>query len=223
MQWTVIGILIVPFYFYLVEKEMATHSSTPAWKIPRTEDPGGLQTTGPQRVRHDWAHTHTYFHLEPRWSGETVSFTDSQFRLLYTNQAIQSHAPQLSPLSGSQVPLRPPSTHPNHPGTRYQTNAESQCGSEPLGGIHTGQTWARADCLPCPRLLTPSAWLLLTLVLPSVALHGVTCLLSVCGHKLLPSWHSLPYLHVLPSLIKANWSERERCSVESYSWWPHEL
>ena len=42
---------------------MATHSSIPAWKIPRTEEPGGLQSTGSQRVRKDWAsvqHIHTH-------------------------------------------------------------------------------------------------------------------------------------------------------------------
>ena len=36
------------------EKEMATHSSTLAWKIPWTEKPGGLQSMGSQRVGHDW-------------------------------------------------------------------------------------------------------------------------------------------------------------------------
>ena len=36
-----------------LEKEMAPHSSTLAWKIPWTEEPGGLQSTGLQRVRHD--------------------------------------------------------------------------------------------------------------------------------------------------------------------------
>ena len=35
------------------EKEMATHSSTLAWKIPRTEEPGRLQSMGSQRVGHD--------------------------------------------------------------------------------------------------------------------------------------------------------------------------
>ena len=35
------------------EKEMATHSSILAWRIPRTEEPGGLQSMGSQRVRHD--------------------------------------------------------------------------------------------------------------------------------------------------------------------------
>ena len=38
-----------------LEKGMATLSSIPAWRIPWTEEPGGLQSTGSQRVRHDWA------------------------------------------------------------------------------------------------------------------------------------------------------------------------
>ena len=46
-----------------LEKEMATHSSIPAWEIPWTEEPGGLQSVGLQRVRHDSAteraHTHS--------------------------------------------------------------------------------------------------------------------------------------------------------------------
>ena len=37
----------------LLEKEMATHSSILAWKIPWTEEPGRLQPMGLQRVRHD--------------------------------------------------------------------------------------------------------------------------------------------------------------------------
>ena len=37
----------------LQEKEMATHSSILAWRIPRTEEPGGLQSTGSQRVGQD--------------------------------------------------------------------------------------------------------------------------------------------------------------------------
>ena len=36
-----------------LEKEMATHSSILAWEIPQTEEPGGLQSTGSQRIRHD--------------------------------------------------------------------------------------------------------------------------------------------------------------------------
>ena len=44
-----------------LEKEIATHSSTLAWKIPWMEEPGGLQSTGSQRVGPDWA---TSLHYE---------------------------------------------------------------------------------------------------------------------------------------------------------------
>ena len=37
----------------LLEKGMATHSSIPAWRIPWTEEPGGLQSMGSHRVRYD--------------------------------------------------------------------------------------------------------------------------------------------------------------------------
>ena len=40
------------------QEEMATHSSILAWRIPWTEEPGGLQSVGSQRVRH-WTHIHT--------------------------------------------------------------------------------------------------------------------------------------------------------------------
>ena len=36
-----------------LEKEMATHSSIPAWRVPWTEEVGGLQSMGSQRVRRD--------------------------------------------------------------------------------------------------------------------------------------------------------------------------
>ena len=36
-----------------LEQEMETHSSIPDWKIPWTEEPGGLQSKGLQRIRHD--------------------------------------------------------------------------------------------------------------------------------------------------------------------------
>ena len=40
------------FHFHALEKEMATHCSTLAWRIPWTEEPDGLQSVGSQRVRH---------------------------------------------------------------------------------------------------------------------------------------------------------------------------
>ena len=49
-----------------LEKEMATHSSTLAWKIPCTEDPGRLQSMWSQRIGHDWATSlslYKYMHI----------------------------------------------------------------------------------------------------------------------------------------------------------------
>ena len=43
------------FHFHALEKEMATHSSVLAWKIPGTGKPGGLPSMGSHRVRHDWS------------------------------------------------------------------------------------------------------------------------------------------------------------------------
>ena len=41
------------FHFHALEKAMAPHPSTPAWKIPWTEEPGRLQSMGSRRVGHD--------------------------------------------------------------------------------------------------------------------------------------------------------------------------
>ena len=41
------------FHFHALEKEMATHSSVLAWRIPGTGEPGGLPSMGSHRVRHD--------------------------------------------------------------------------------------------------------------------------------------------------------------------------
>ena len=43
-----------------LEKEMATHSSVLAWRIPWMEEPGGLLSMGSQRVRHDFVTSLTY-------------------------------------------------------------------------------------------------------------------------------------------------------------------
>ena len=44
------------FHFHALETDMATHSSILAWRIPGTEDPGGLPSMGSHRVRHDWSY-----------------------------------------------------------------------------------------------------------------------------------------------------------------------
>ena len=44
-----------PFHFHALEKEMATHSSVLAWRIPGMEEPGGLTSMWLHRVGHDWS------------------------------------------------------------------------------------------------------------------------------------------------------------------------
>ena len=46
---------LLPCSCFILEKAMAPHSSTFAWKIPRMEEPGGLRSMGLLRVGHDWA------------------------------------------------------------------------------------------------------------------------------------------------------------------------
>ena len=46
-----------------LEKEMTTHSSILAWRIPWSEEPGGLQTIASQRAGRDWAGTHSWDYI----------------------------------------------------------------------------------------------------------------------------------------------------------------
>ena len=63
------------FHFHALEKEMATHSSTLAWKIPWTEEPGGLQPMGSLGVRCDWVTSlslFTFMHWRRKWQPTLV-------------------------------------------------------------------------------------------------------------------------------------------------------
>ena len=54
-SWTRLSDFTFTFHFHALEKEMATHSSVLAWRIPGTAEPGGLPSMGQHRVRHDWS------------------------------------------------------------------------------------------------------------------------------------------------------------------------
>ena len=51
-SWTRLSNFIFTFHFHALEKEMATHSSVLAWRIPGTGEPGGLPSMGSHRVGH---------------------------------------------------------------------------------------------------------------------------------------------------------------------------
>ena len=52
-SWTQLSNFTFTFHFHALEKEMATHSSVLAWRIPGTGEPGGLPSLGSHGVRHD--------------------------------------------------------------------------------------------------------------------------------------------------------------------------
>jgi len=54
-SWTRLSDFPFTFHFPALEKEMATHSSVLAWRIPGTMKPGGLPSMGSHRVGHDWS------------------------------------------------------------------------------------------------------------------------------------------------------------------------
>ena len=70
-----------------LEKEMATHSSILAWKIPWTVEPDRLQSMGPQRVGHDWATNTSFQGVRPSWV-DPICGSD-QLMIIYT---LQMHA-----------------------------------------------------------------------------------------------------------------------------------
>ena len=54
-SWTQLRDFTFTFHVHALEKEMATHSSVLAWRIPGTGEPGGLLSMGSHRVGHDWS------------------------------------------------------------------------------------------------------------------------------------------------------------------------
>ena len=73
-----LGLTYIHYWYYVengltienLEKAMATHSSTLAWKIPWMEEPGALQSMGSWRVGHDWATSlslFTFMHWRRKW------------------------------------------------------------------------------------------------------------------------------------------------------------
>ena len=85
-----------------LEKEMETHSSTLAWKIPWMEEPGRLQSVGSQRVGHDRA-------TSPSPSYELMGFPDgSDGKASACNSGVQGSIPGSgrSPGEGNGNPLK---------------------------------------------------------------------------------------------------------------------
>ena len=119
----------------LLEKEMATHSSILAWKIPWTEKPGRLQSMGSQRVRHDWA---TSLHLLPL---QVVLIPSSSF---FKQRKVSFHAPLLKTVRFSPMQQIHCIIH----ATKYSTHIcwdTTSCSLQELRTVlWTKQTWSMA-------------------------------------------------------------------------------
>ena len=73
--WLAICLSLVQYIFACPKKALAPHSSTLAWKIPWTEEPGRLQSMGSLRVGHDWATSPSLFaftHWRRKWQPTPV-------------------------------------------------------------------------------------------------------------------------------------------------------
>ena len=67
---------------------MATHSSSLVWRIPWTKEPGGLQSTGPQRVRHNWSNlAHTQWASYPL---HTRAFHAGRYKCQHSRKAYEA-------------------------------------------------------------------------------------------------------------------------------------
>ena len=64
-SWARLRDFTFTFHFHALEKEMATHSSVLAWRIPGMGEPGGLPSLGSRRVGHDLATTTIYDIMKP--------------------------------------------------------------------------------------------------------------------------------------------------------------
>ena len=87
---TSLSLFTFTFHFHPLEKEMATHSSVLAWRIPGTGEPGGLPSLGSHRVGHDWsdlaaAAAEIYLNLKGEaislWPAQKLIWPSSKFKV----------------------------------------------------------------------------------------------------------------------------------------------
>ena len=80
--WTRLSDFTFTFHFHALEKEMATHSSGLAWRIPGTAEPGGLLSMGSHRVGHDRSDLAAAADMIREWSQFCLNLSQSQSGLV---------------------------------------------------------------------------------------------------------------------------------------------
>ena len=136
-----------------LEKEMATHSSILAWRIPWAEEPGGLQSTGSQRVGHNWVTSLSFFlsfftHLRnfgPKHYTYTIGLIATWVL------GFQKMARNLSAPAVTNWGLSPEEAMASHSSilAREIPWAEEPGGLQSTGSQRVRQEWARTNaCIP---------------------------------------------------------------------------
>ena len=110
---TLLSYFTFTFHFHVLRKEMATHSSVLAWRIPGTGEPGGLPSMGSQRVGHDEAtqqqqHIHSVVHVSPSSNSQIFHLSKLKLCPLNTKSPFPiptptSHLPSLWALASINV------------------------------------------------------------------------------------------------------------------------
>ena len=92
-----------------LEKEIATRSSILAWRIPWTEEPGGLQSVGLQMVRHEWATNTTTIKISPEFYllipltlNWTLVWKECSFPCIFSNFVKKSKSVSLQCIIGKK-------------------------------------------------------------------------------------------------------------------------
>ena len=105
-SWTRLSDFTFTFHFHALEKEMATHSSVLAWRIPGMGEPGGLPFMGSQRVGHDLATDLIYIYIY------IASFNFMAAITICSDFGAQKNSQQLFPsLKLTSIDLVMPSSH----------------------------------------------------------------------------------------------------------------
>ena len=100
-SWTQLSDFTFTFPFHALEKEMATHSSVLAWRIPGMGEPGGLPPMGSHRVGHDWSDLAALAAIRERCE-ENTNFVLKQLNL-FEAQYMQVRKQQLELDMGQQT------------------------------------------------------------------------------------------------------------------------
>ena len=99
------------FYFHALEKEMATHSSVLAWRIPGTAEPGRLPSVGSHRVGHNWSDLAAVAAAAAACSWVLSGRQNLLENLLVQKLPVPSRKPQSSVCSGAKTLHSQTSSH----------------------------------------------------------------------------------------------------------------